>query len=490
MRTNLLFGDVRFEDDVKSAKELERRQWLDDLQKQIEENKRTKVTQQETERREDFLHDSLQPLMQEAAHRQQQREPAPAPTKPPVSNSGQDTSKSKRHDSVVQETYSKILEATELAKYEKKALLIEKLKRNGHKTDLLAKTLPGLISTAIIAVPNRFPPLDMHSKAPAPTPKSIEKPVDSSPKKSTSTKIEPLHLNTAVDTTRDEAVNTMDSTFRSDHSVQTDHRMAPQIQIFSYTREESDLPPQVPQHLVRDGRNSHNKKTVRIRSVEDTDRQRRPSIPASQLTSHRSRGPIDIVHRPLWNYHNPEYREFVPNSKRYPVSDKRQRNKSNERAEEAPKKATYTRWNSDTELQQHTNRARPPMAKGNAPRDDSKTNVQQRPARKDAFALVKTDDHSSFSNLPSLDKYEHFIPYTRTQEVLDPSRAYSPVPQSREGSAGKKRSGVSRSDECLFHSLLSFTRRSPTISSTDLMPVFSHRPTRCLQLVKTTSFNS
>jgi hypothetical protein len=146
MRTNLLFGDVRFEDDVKTAKEIERRQWLDDLQRQIEENKRQKFTQQETERRQDFLHENIQPLMQEAANRhQQQKDTSPIPSSNTIipSNSGQDLNKSNRHDSVVKQTYDKILEATELAKYEKKAQLIEKLKRNGHKTDLLAKTLPG-----------------------------------------------------------------------------------------------------------------------------------------------------------------------------------------------------------------------------------------------------------------------------------------------------------------------------------------------------------
>ena len=146
MRTNLLFGDVRFDDDVRTAKEAERRQWLDDLRKQIEENKRQKVTQQETDRRHDFLQDNLQPLMQEAADRHAVPAPAPAPaqapapTPAPVNNllttgsNPPETKRSNQHDSIVQQTYKKILEATELAKYEKKAQLIEKLKRNGHKT--------------------------------------------------------------------------------------------------------------------------------------------------------------------------------------------------------------------------------------------------------------------------------------------------------------------------------------------------------------------
>jgi hypothetical protein len=132
MRTNLLFGDVRYEDDVKTAKEIERRQWLGELQKQIEDNKRQKYTQQETERRQDFLHENVQPLVQEAANRHQQQK-----------DSGQDLNKFNQRDSVVQQTYDKILEAGELAKYDKRTQLIDKLKRNGHQTDSLAKTIPG-----------------------------------------------------------------------------------------------------------------------------------------------------------------------------------------------------------------------------------------------------------------------------------------------------------------------------------------------------------
>ena len=142
MRTNLLFGDVRYEDDVKTAKEIERRQWLDDLQKQIEDNKRKKYTQQETDRRQDFLHENVQPLVQEAANRYQQQKDTST-----SNNSRQDFHKLDRHDSVVQHTYDKILEAEELAKYDRRSQLIDKLKRNGHQTDLLAKTLPGIINS-------------------------------------------------------------------------------------------------------------------------------------------------------------------------------------------------------------------------------------------------------------------------------------------------------------------------------------------------------
>ena len=155
MRTNLLFGDVRFEDDVKSAKEIERRQWLDDLQKQIEDNKRKKFTEQESERRQDFLQENIQPLLQEAANRHQQPpDTSPAPPSNTIITSPitREQTKANRRDSVVQQTYDKIVEATELAKYEKKAQLIEKLKRNGHKTDLLARTLPGEIETFFSSV--------------------------------------------------------------------------------------------------------------------------------------------------------------------------------------------------------------------------------------------------------------------------------------------------------------------------------------------------
>lgn len=130
MRRNLFFGDVRFDDDVKTAKEIERRQWLDDLQKQIEEKKRNKFSQYDTDRRQDFLNENVQPIVQEAANRQQQ-----------INNSTQDANRFQQHDALVQQTYEKMLEANDSAKYEKRMQLIEKLKRSGHQTDHLVKTL-------------------------------------------------------------------------------------------------------------------------------------------------------------------------------------------------------------------------------------------------------------------------------------------------------------------------------------------------------------
>ncbi|UJR09115.1 hypothetical protein I4U23_013362 [Adineta vaga] len=466
MRTNLLLGNVRFEDDVKVAKEMERRQWLDDLQKQIEDNKRNKFTQQETERRQDFLHENVHPIVQEAANRhvpQQQKDPSPIPTKnaPTTNTTGQESSKSRQHDAIVQQTYEKIVEAAELAKYEKKQQLIEKLKRNGHKTDLLAKTLP-----------------EMKTPIPQSTQRTTEKFQDTSPKKTTAaaaatstTKVEPLHLNTVneyqqsyrtTDIRRDEAVNTIDSTFRSDNGVQTDLRMIPQNRMFHYTREESDLPPQVPNHLIRDVK--QNKKNVRIRSNEDNQRQRRSSVTTTHSNNnsrdentHRNQyGVHDLVHRPLWNYQNGAHREYVPNSKRDPNYEKRQHTKqpTNERPtvdhnDATRKRAAYNRWNSDSELQHQRKETK--VTTNNQPRSIISKHNQQQSQKHDVdsskgqnkektFVMPNTDGEPTFRNMSSLDKYEHFIPYTRSDEILDPARAFSPLPQSRESSAHVQRS--------------------------------------------------
>ncbi|CAF1205768.1 unnamed protein product [Rotaria sordida] len=456
MRTNLLFGDVRFEDDVKTAKEIERRQWLEDLQKQIEENKRKKFKEQETERRQDFLHENIQPLLQEAANRHQsEKESSSIPSNNTlVTNTNvQNSTRTSRHDSVVQQTYDKIVEATELAKYEKKAQLIEKLKRNGHKTDLLAKTLPA-----------------MKTSVPVSTQKTNERNVDSSLKKNTTMKIEPLYLNVGNDNDqsnrindarRDEAVNTVNSTFRSDNSVQTDLPMMSHKQMFSFNREESDLPPQIPNHLLRNSK--QNKKNVRIRSLEDHQRQRRSSmttihsnnntnddgITSQASTNRHNYGPLDLLHRPLWNYKNPEHRQYIPNSKRDPHYEKRQRHKYHgeenfDRIDDIQKKPTYNRWKSDSELQQEykekksssTNRTRSTVLKHNINhKNEYNINISREKISQQAFVTTKTDDETYYNNISSLDKYEHFIPYTRTDDVLDPSKAFSPIPPSRETSA-------------------------------------------------------
>ena len=226
----------------------------------------------------------------------------------------------------------------------------------------------------------------------------------------------------------------------SEHSVQTDIRMPPHRQLFSFTREESDLPPQIPDHLLKNPRST--KKNVRIRSLEDPQRQRQShshaSIRDDGAPSQRSTtGPVDLVHRPLWNYQNPRQREYVPNSKRDPHYKERP-----SRIDEEPKKTSYNRWNSDGQLQRQQNEKKfNPNNRTHSmgvvkPKEQPIGNSHrvQKP-RQDAFIATRKDEQSSFSNISLLDRYEHFTPYIRTDEVLDPARAFSPVPQSRDTSA-------------------------------------------------------
>lgn len=249
--------------------------------------------------------------------------------------------------------------------------------------------------------------------------------------------------------------------------------MAPHKQMFPFTREESDLPPQIPNHLLRNGK--QNKKNVRIRSLEDPQRQRRPSASTihsnhntnddgntSQVGTYRSyhHGPFDILHRPLWNYQNPEHREYVPNSKRDPNYEKRARQKHTtqeqfDHTDDSPKKTVYNRWNSDSELQHERkerkitprNRTRSTVLKQNTNRMEPMPRTKP---SQDAFIITKTDEESSYNNISSLDKYEHFIPYLRTDDVLDPSKAFSPIPPSRETSAHTQQITVRRLDLRLF----------------------------------------
>ena len=234
----------------------------------------------------------------------------------------------------------------------------------------------------------------------------------------------------------------------SDNSAQTDFRMLTHKQMFNFAREESDLPPQIPSHLLRDGRIQ--KKAVRIRSLEDPQRQRQAQSQAQPKPTTRddgavsqrsSQAPLDLVHRPLWNYQNPKHREYVPNSKRDPHYDKRQHHSQerSRRPDDIPKKTTNNRWNNDSQLQPKEKKINPPN-----PTTRVTTIKQIQPREETIGNLLKThkprqevfvDDESSFNNISSLDKYDHFTPYIRTDEVLDPAKAFSPVPQSREPSA-------------------------------------------------------
>ncbi|CAF0947908.1 unnamed protein product [Rotaria sordida] len=460
MRTNLLFGDVRFEDDVKTAKEIERRQWLEDLQKQVEENKHKKYFQQETDRRQDFLHENIRPLVQEAAHRHQQQ----------TNHNGQDLNRFNQHDSLVQQNF----ETNESTKYDKRAQLVEKLKRNGYPIDSLTKTTSDMRSTGTVS----------NQK----TGEKIFGPNYDSPSgQNMNNKIEPLHLNVAIDrhqvyrptyARRDEAVNTVDSTFRSDHGVQTDLRLVvPNRPTNSHAYEESDLPPQVPNHHYRNAgyRNISNqpgKKNSRMHSLDDNHSSRRTSSinqtnsndddTMSQISNQRSsQGPIDIHHRPLWNYNNPKHREYVPNSKRDPHYEERQRLKhfqqgNFDRIDDVQKKICYNRWNSDSELQQQqkksipTNRIRSTISKtstnGNH-KDESIMNLLklQNKYQQDTFGTrkpssmqTKNDEDFNSNRGSSLDKYESYIPHTRNDEIIDRTKINSPLSQSRETSPHKE----------------------------------------------------
>lgn len=234
--------------------------------------------------------------------------------------------------------------------------------------------------------------------------------------------------------------------------------MVPHKQLFSFTREESDLPPQVPNHLLRNSKS--NKKNVRIRSLEDHQRQRQSahsnlSTHDDGMPSNRSTHipPLDLLHRPLWNYQNPQHREYVPNSRRDPHFDKRQRSQgSTNRTDEMQKKTNYNRWNSDSEIQHEkklntTNRTRSTgLKQQNNSKDENNFNLSkvQKP-KHDAFIITNTDEQSNFNNISSLDKYENFTPYIRTDEILDPAKAFSPVPPSRETSASTHKPRVRKS---------------------------------------------
>ena len=259
----------------------------------------------------------------------------------------------------------------------------------------------------------------------------------------------------------------------SDNSVQTDVRMSQHKQMFPFTREGSDLPAQIPPQLLKNSK--HNKKNVRIRSLEDQQRQRHSHSHSHQsphddnISTHRSNNPtLDLISRPLWNYQNPEHREYVPNSKRDPYTEKRQQQQqppppppsqgNRNRIDTKQKPPVYNRWKSDSDIQ-HEQQKDKKLNTNNRTRSTGlkQTNQQQQQPSKDemlinsskgqkfkedTFIISNTDDERNFNNVSSLDKYEHFTPYIRTDEILDPSRAFSPMPLSRETSAYKQRVGI------------------------------------------------
>lgn len=251
----------------------------------------------------------------------------------------------------------------------------------------------------------------------------------------------------------------------SDHSIQADSRIPPQRQAAPYTYEEADLPPQTANpHYHNSGYrpipNQPGKKNPRTRPTDDNHLSRRTSSTTqhsnfnndgtiSQISNQRSNyGPVDIQNRPLWNYNNPEHRTYVPNSKRDPHYEKRQRLKHFEqgnfdRIDDVQKRTCYNRWNSDSELQQQkkqvsNNRIRSTMSKGTSygnHKDESIMNLlkmqnkiqQQDPftARKSVLNHMRTDDDYNTNHESAFDGYDNDIPYTQTDEIHQPSKPYS-----------------------------------------------------------------
>ncbi|CAF1002790.1 unnamed protein product [Adineta steineri] len=383
MRTNIAFGNSRHQDDVDNVKEIERRQWLNDLHKQIEDNKRKKYGQQETERRQDFLRENVNPLVQEAANRHQQSSD--------ISNHiGRDSNKFNQNNTSEKQTYAG-------------SLLNQNTGGNIFGTDYDAS-----------------------------------------------------HLNVGsnqqqayrqIDARRDEAVNTVDATFRSDHGIQTDLRIPPNRRMPSNGYDDSDLPPQAPNH-------NRNKKPTRVNSVDD-NRQTPGSNSnnvgrKSQMNGNRPNSDaIDTQQRPIWNYNKEKRGEYVPNSKRDPNYETRQRLKqlqlgNYDCVDDVQKKTCYNRWNSDGDIQQkkqgQMNRTRSTVPKttsyGNH-KDESIMNLlkgqnKQQSQQQEAYGTkypssnhTKTDDDYNSNRVSSLDRYDNYAPYTQSDDVNESNKIYS-----------------------------------------------------------------
>lgn len=209
-----------------------------------------------------------------------------------------------------------------------------------------------------------------------------------------------------------------------------------------------------------------------MRTVEENHASRRASTTTynsnpnddrtiSQISHARShQPPVDMHHRPLWNYNNPQHREYVPNSKRDPHYEKRQRLKyfeqgNYDRIDDVQKKTCYNRWNSDSELQNQqkksipTNRIRSTVSKATSygnHKDESIMNLlkmqhkQQQAfgSRKSALHHNKTDEETNSNHESLVDRYDNYVPYTQTDEALDhgqvqsSSRETTPLKQTQE----------------------------------------------------------
>jgi putative salt-induced outer membrane protein YdiY len=67
--------------------------------------------------------------------------------------------------------------------------------------------------------------------------------------------------------------------------------------------------------------------------------------------------------------------------------------------------------------------------------------------RKSALNHTKNDEEINSNHESSLDKYENYMPYTRTDEVLDPGPVNSSISRSRETTPNKQTIEVCRKSQ-------------------------------------------
>ena len=278
----------------------------------------------------------------------------------------------------------------------------------------------------------------------------------------------------------------------SDHS---DHGASPSRPPHGYAYEDSDLPPHAPSYRHQKTHlNRPEKRNSRMRSFEDNSQARRTSTTTyqsnnqpdgmvSQMSGPRAnQGPVDSHNRPLWNYKNAAHREYVPNSKRDPHYEKRQRLKHFEqgnldRIDDVQKKTCYNRWNSDSELQQRQkqtvpgNRVRSTISKPTgfgSNKDESILNLLKgRNRPQENFSYPKTpsnqmrggggDDDYPANRESSLEKYEDRPSYTHADDGHDTVKDYSPRSRSRDSSAHKQSTEVSRTVSLNAHGSCRFS---------------------------------
>jgi hypothetical protein len=269
----------------------------------------------------------------------------------------------------------------------------------------------------------------------------------------------------------------------SDQVDQTDHRISANKQPHGYAYEDSDFPPHPSNHrqqnaLQRHAQNQQGKRNTRQRSLDENRPTRRTStmshrstINSDGATSQMSgqqltRGRTDAQHRPLWNYQNLAYREYVSNSKRDPHYEKRQRLKhfqqgNYDRIDDVQNKTCYNRWNSDSQLQDRqkksssNNHAVSNVSKATSfgqSKDESILNLlktqNRQPEiygnRKASSNHMPTDNEHHSNRTTSLEKYENYSSYVPADDGQDPLQNYASVTHTTDLSPQKRTTNVRR----------------------------------------------